>query len=119
MNKIYWSSQNDLSSMQLSAIHAIHGEYVIIIKDQAVISSVFDLENYIKSHSDGLVYTADSGMQYIDGALSGLRFAQFVNHTERLEDGTFGLAVVYHVHDGSPKKVWVNNNPKSNTGWLL
>jgi len=117
MNKVYWVSRHDLSPAQDSAIRDLHGEDAEVVKDPVVFSSVEGLADYIGSH-DGFVYAVAGAPHYLHAALESCKFGVFENHPARRQDGTFGLAAVYHV-EGSLKKVWVNPDPASDQGEAL
>ena len=138
--RIYWLSRHDLSPAQMSAIRDLHGEDAEVVKDPVVFSNTDGLADYIRSHADGFVYAVAGAPHYIAAALVGLRFGVFENHPQKRQDGSFGLAAVYHVdveivhHDGrvcdylpltrasirgSLKKVWVNPDPMSDRGEAL
>ena len=116
--KVFWTSRHDLSPAQVSAIRALHGEDAEVVKDPVVFSNTDGLADYIRSHSDSFVYAVAGAPHYIAATLAGLRFGVFENHPQKRQDGTFGLAAVYHV-DGSLKKVWVNPDPTSDKGEAL
>ena len=116
--KIFWLSRHDLSPAQVSAIHSLHGEDAEVVKDPVVFENTTGLADYIRNHADSFVYAVAGAPHYIAAALAGLRFGVFENHPQKRQDGTFGLAAVYHV-DGSLKKVWVNQDPTSDTGEAL
>lgn len=118
MKKVYWISRHDLSPAQVSAIRSFHGENVEIIKDAVVFNSTSSLTDYICNHDDGFVYAVAGAPHYLAAALAGLRFGVFENYPQKRQDGSFGLAAVYHV-DGSLKKVWVNPDPMSDKGNTL
>lgn len=117
MKKVYWVSRHDLSPAQVQAITTLHGE-VQIVKDPVVFASVDGLADYIREHEDGFVYAVAGAPHYLHAALTGLRFGVFENHPQRRQDGTFGLASVYHV-DGTLQKVWSNPDPLSDVGEAL
>jgi hypothetical protein len=117
--KVLWISRHDLSAAQVSAIRAIHGADVDIKKDPAVLTNSEGLADYIHKNPDAFVYAVAGAPHYIAAALAGLRFGVFENHPAKRADGSFGLAAVYHVVDGSLKKVWVNSDPMSDTGEAL
>jgi hypothetical protein len=56
---------------------------------------------------------------YVTAALRGLRFGVFENHPRKRQDGSFGLAAVYHVASGSIEAVWRNPDPTSDLGEAL
>ena len=117
--KIYWVSRHELSPAQKRAIYVLHGEDVEIVKDPVVFEKPEDLANYIHSHSDGFVYAVAGAPHYLYAALvEGCRFGVFENYPKKREDGTFGLAAVYHINCGQKKfqKVWVNPDPESDYG---
>ena len=117
--KIYWLSRHDLSPSQVSAIRSLHGEDVEIMKDPVVFSNTDGLADYIRSHCfDGFVYAVAGAPHYIAAALAGFPFGVFENHPQKRQDGTFGLAAVYHV-EGKLEKVWVNPDPTSDQGEAL
>lgn len=118
MKKVYWVSRHDLSMAQVQALSDLHGDTAEIIKDPAVFNSTNGLCDYIRKHKDGFVYAVAGAPHYIAATLAGLRFGVFENHPKKREDGSFGLAAVYHV-DGSLKKVWVNSDPMSDRGEAL
>lgn len=117
--KVLWLSRHDLSPAQVSAIRALHGENAEIVKDPVVFSDTEGLAEYIRSHSDGFVYAVAGAPHYILAAAAGLHFGMFENHPQKRQDGTFGLAAVYHYGDSSLKKVWVNPDPASDQGEAL
>ncbi len=102
----------------MSAIHSLHGEDAEVVKDPVVFENTTGLADYIRNHADSFVYAVAGAPHYIVAALAGLRFGVFENHPGKRQDGSFGLAAVYHV-DGSLKKVWVNPNPMSDKGETL
>lgn len=117
--KIYWLSRHDLSPAQHAAIRDLHGEDAEVVKDPVVFSNTDGLADYIRSHSDGFVYAVAGAPHYLAAALAGLHFGVFENHPQKRQDGTFGLAAVYHVGDGKLVKVWVNPDPMSDKGEAL
>lgn len=117
--KIYWLSRHDLSPAQVRAIRDLHGEDAEVVKDAVVFADANALAGYITAHEDGFVYAVAGAPHYIAAALAGCRFGVFENHPARRQDGSFGLAAVYHVGDGAQKKVWVNPDPASDTGEAL
>ena len=117
--KIYWLSRHDLSPAQIQAIRDLHGEDAEVVKDPVVFANTEGLADYIRSHIDGFVYAVAGAPHYIAAALAGLRFGVFENYPMKRQDGSFGLATVYHVVDGSLKKVWVNPDPTSDKGESL
>jgi len=116
---VYWVSRHTLSPAQLLAITDLHGTDVKIVSESVVLRSVEGLADYIRSHPDGFVYAVAGAPHYLEAALSGLSFGVFENHPERRLDGTFGLSAVYHVVDGSLKKIWENPDPMSDEGERL
>ena len=116
--KIYWVSRHELSPAQVRAIHDLHGEDAEVIRDPVVFAEPDGLQHYIVQHLDGFVYAVAGAPHYIAAALGHCRFGVFENHPARRQDGSFGLAAVYHV-DGLMKKVWVNADPASDTGEAL
>ena len=116
--KVFWISRHDLSPAQILAIRVFHGEDVEIVKDPVVFSKPTDLADYIRNHPDSFVYAVAAAPHYIVAALEGCRFGVFENHPEKRQDGSFGLAAVYHMV-GSFKKVWVNPDPMSDKGEAL
>ncbi len=127
MSKIYWVSRHDLSPAQLSAIRDLHGADLEIVKDPVVFQSVEGLAGYIREHGDGFVYAVAGAPYYLHAALVPCQFGVFENHPARRQDGTFGLATVYHVTVVEQQgidfpvfmKVWVNPNPMSDRGESL
>lgn len=117
--KIFWLSRHDLSPAQVSAIHSLHGEDAEVVKDPVVFQNTEGLADYIRRNQDGFVYAVAGAPHYIAAALAGLRFGVFENHPQKRQDGSFGLATVYHVSNGQLKKVWVNPNPASDKGEAL
>jgi len=117
--KVFWTSRHDLSPAQVSAIHALHGEDAEVVKDSVVFSNTDGLADYIRNHADSFVYAVAGAPHYLTAALAGLRFGVFENHPQKRQDGSFGLAAVYHVGSGSLKKVWVNPDPTSDRGEAL
>ena len=117
--KIFWLSRHDLSPAQVSAIRSLHGEDAEVVKDPMVFSNTDGLTDYIRKNQDSFVYAVAGAPHYISAALSGLRFGVFENHPQKRQDGTFGLAAVYHVSDGSLQKVWTNPDPISDKGEAL
>lgn len=118
MKKIYWVSRHDLSPGQRAAVRSIHGE-VEIIKDPVVFTDYQGLAEYIRTHSDGFVYAVAGAVHLLAAALAGLNFGIFENHPQKRQDGSFGLAAVYHVIDGKLMRVWVNPDPLSDEGETL
>src|SRR3989344_3849424 len=118
MAKVYWLSRHNLTLAQKQAICDLHGGVVEIVTDSVVFTAFEELVDYIRSHPDGFVYAVAGAPHYIKAAFSGLRFGVFENHPQKRQDGTFGLAAVYHV-GGSLKKVWVNPDPTSDKGEAL
>ncbi len=116
--KVFWTSRHDLSPAQVSAIRALHGDDAEVVKDPVVFSNTDGLADYIRNHADSFVYAVAGAPHYITAALAGLKFGVFENHPQKRQDGSFGLAAVYHV-DGSLKKVWVNPDPTSDKGEAL
>ena len=88
------------------------------MQDPVVFLNTDGLADYIRNRPDSFVYAVAGAPHYITAALAGLRFGVFENHPQKRQDGTFGLAAVYHV-DGSLKKVWVNPDPTSDEGEAL
>lgn len=119
MNKVYWLSRHDLSPAQKSAIRLLHGEDAEVVKDSVVFSETIGLVDYIRQHSDGFVYAVAPASQYISATVAGLHFGFFENHPQKRMDGSFGLAVVYHVSGAKLKKVWINSDPLSDQGEAL
>lgn len=119
MEIVYWLSRHDLSPAQVQALCDLHGDTAEIIKDPVVFNNTEGLADYIRKHVDGFVYAAAGPPHYIAAALAGLRFGVFENHPKKREDGNFGLAAVYHVVDGSLKRVWGNPDPMSDEGEAL
>jgi hypothetical protein len=117
--KVYWLSRHDLSPAQQQAIRDLHGEDVEVVKDPVVLKNTEGLADYIRSHSDGFVYAVAGAPHYLYAALTGCRFGVFENHPGKRQDGTFGLAAVYHVGDGKLQKVWINPDPQSDKGEAL
>ncbi len=133
--KIFWLSRHDLSPAQVLAIRDLHGEDAEVAKDPVVFSNTDGLADYISNHSARFVSAVAGAPHYIAAALAGLRFGVFENHPQKRQDGTFGLAAVYHVlsvseivgsHAGISEagrcemlKVWVNPDPMSDKGETL
>ena len=116
--KVFWTSRHNLSPAQVSAIRALHGEDTEVVQDPVVFLNTDGLADYIRNRPDSFVYAVAGAPHYIAAALAGLRFGVFENHPQKRQDGTFGLAAVYHV-DGLLKKVWVNPDPTSDEGEAL
>jgi len=99
--KIYWVSRHDMSPAQIKAVKALHGEDAEIVKDPVVLAGADGLKKYLESHRDGFVYAVAGAVHYLTAALEGGNgFGIFENHPARRQDGSFGLAAVYHL------KVW-------------
>lgn len=113
MNKVYWLSRHDLSPAQVASIRSLHGTDVVMVKDPVVFSETLGLADYIRQHDDGFVYAVAPASQYISATVAGLHFGFFENHPQKRQDGSFGLAVVYHVVGAKLKKVWINSDPLS------
>lgn len=88
------------------------------MKDPVVFSNTDGLADYIRNHTDGFVYAVAGAPHYITAALAGLHFGVFENHPQKRQDGSFGLAAVYHV-SGMLQKVWSNPDPQSDEGEFL
>ena len=116
--RVRWLSRHDLSPAQKSAIRALHGD-VEVVKDPVTFKAESDLAEYIRQHSEDFVYAVAGAPHYLYAALEGCRFGVFANHPKKRQDGTFGLAAVYHVDRGKIKKVWVNPDPESDEGESL
>lgn len=119
IEKVLWLSRHDLSNGQLAAIRALHGENVEIVKDPVVFQSHEGLADYISQHSDAFVYAVAGAPHYLYAALGGLQFGVFENHPAKRQDGTFGLAKVWHIANRELELVWVNENPESDNGEAL
>lgn len=117
MKKVYWLSRHELSAAQKSAIQCLHGD-TEIVKDPVTFASMDSLAEYIKSH-DGFVYAVAGAPHYLAAALAGLSFGVFENHPQKRQDGSFGLAAVYHINAGKIEKVWINPDPASDNGEAL
>lgn len=127
--KIFWLSRHDLSPAQIQAIRDLHGEDAEIVKDPVVFSDTDGLADYIRirEHTDSFVYAVAGAPHYIAAALAGLPFGVFENHPAKRQDGSFGLAAVYHVqgetrfsgHVGQLVRVWANPDPASDKGEAL
>lgn len=133
--KVYWVSRHDMSPAQVSAIRVLHGEDVEVVKDPVVFSNTGGLADYIRNHPDGFVYAVAGAPHYLAAALAGCNFGVFENHPQKRQDGSFGLAAVYHVSmypvvdaldslhrtifSGSLQKVWSNPDPQSDQGESL
>ena len=116
---IYWLSRHDLSPAQEVAIRALHGEDAEVVKDPISFTNQDGLVDYVRQHGNGFVYAVAGASHYIAAALAGCRFGVFENHPQKRQDGTFGLAAVYHVGDGKLMKIWVNPDPASDKGEAL
>lgn len=118
MNKVLWLSRHNLSPAQLRALNDLYGGNVEIVKDAVVFDSASGLADYIRAHPEGYVYAVAGAPHYIAAALAGLRFGVFENYPQKRQDGSFGLAAVYHV-DHCLMKVWTNPDPMSDNGEML
>ena len=126
MAVVRWLSRHDLSPAQLQAIRDLHGESVEVVKDPAVFQAAEGLADYIREHASDFVYAVAGAPHYLHAALSGCRFGVFENHPQKRQDGSFGLAAVWHVIPeplagysgigGHLVKVWENPDPASDRG---
>ena len=116
VDRVLWLSMHDLSEGQLVAIRVLHGENVEIVKDPVVFQDHKGLANYVRQHSEAFVYAVAGVPHYLYAALGGLQFGVFENHPAKRQDGTFGLAKVWHTANLQLELVWVNPDPESDNG---
>lgn len=119
MPKVCWISRHDLSPAQKQAVSDLHGADTEVVKDSVVFTNTEGLADYIRTNADGFVYAVAGAPHYLAAALAGLSFGVFENHPQKRRDGTFGLAAIYHVGNGTLEKVWVNPDPTSDKGEAL
>ena len=133
--KIHWVSRHALSPAQERALKDLHGDVEVVHHQNVLFEDVDGVTSFVKEHS-GFVYVVAGPQHTLHAMAWGCEFGVFANHHTKRQDGSFGLAAVYHVsqwwidvvgEDGKRysvnhpllREVWVNPDPLSDRGESL
>lgn len=120
MKKVFWVSRHPLSPAQLQAIGEIWGKDVEIVHDPVIFALHEDFLSYLVSRPENsFVYAVVPAHYAVIAACEHKEFGLFENFPARRQDGTFGLAAVWHVQEGACVRRWVNPNPSADQGDVL